>query len=252
MKRRKFITSGALAASPLTFNMASPMSEQDDERSLIEWRTYRIRFRGDASILTDYLEKVYQPALRSEGVDQSFLFRDYSLEEPVNLYLAINYPNTAMYLKCQTLIDRDTFLSDGDSYHSITEDQRIYNGFESWLLYAFEGFPSMSSISKESGLFELRTYEGYSEDAVRRKIRMFNDEEIDLFKEVGFNSVYFGDMIAGPHRPSLSYMIQFIDLEERNAQWKTFFDHPEWKRMVALPKYANSVSYIHKRLLIPA
>ena len=32
-----------------------------------------------------------------------------------------------------------------------------------------------------ASMFELRTYEGYSEDGVRRKISMFNIEKIDLF-----------------------------------------------------------------------
>ena len=252
MKRRKFIYAGALAAAPLSFNVARPKSDQTTERSLIEWRTYRIRFSADLNQLKSYLLEVYLPALKAEGVDNFQLFRDYSLQEPINLYLAINYPDAACYVRCQQLMDQPAFQAAGKTYHDIPPEEKIYNRFESWLLNSFSGLPNMATVKEENQLFELRTYEGYSEDAVRRKILMFNKEEIDLFYKVGLDPVYFGDMIAGPYRPSLSYMVQFKNMEERDRNWSKFFEHPEWKRMLALREYANTVNHIHKQFLIRA
>jgi hypothetical protein len=40
-------------------------------------------------------------------------------------------------------------------------------------------------------------------------------------------------------------------MEEHDASWKTFVDHPEWKVMSAKKEYANSVSNIRKVFLKP-
>ncbi len=112
--------------------------------------------------------------------------------------------------------------------------------------------PEVANPGPEAGLFELRTYEGYSEDATRRKIKMFNVEEIDLFHETGLHPVFFGNMISGPHRPALVYMLHFKDMEERNANWSKFGPHPKWRAMVVKEEYANSVSNIRKSFLVPA
>ena len=36
-----------------------------------------------------------------------------------------------------------------------------------------------------------------------------------------------------------------------DANWKKFSAHPEWKRIVGLPEYANTVSNIHRVFLKP-
>lgn len=250
MKRRKFLYAGALGASGMAIGKSH--LQQDQQRSLIEWRTYRVKFGGNLSSLQQYLSEVYRPALLKKGVKGFQMMRDHGQEEPVNLYVLIEYPTAEVYLQSQLLNHDANFLKSGEDYHQRTSEQAIYNRFESWLLSGFEGMPTVASIASEHQFFELRTYEGYSEDAVRRKILMFNKEEIDLFLDVKLNPVFFGEMIAGPYRPCLTYMLQFKDLAERDANWKTFIDHPEWKRMVALPEYANTVSNIRKNFLIRA
>ena len=80
---------------------------------------------------------------------------------------------------------------------------------------------------------------------------MFNDEEIPLFLKVKLNPVFFGDMIIGPYRPCLTYMLNFKDMAERDANWQTFVQHPEWKVMSAKKEYANTVSNIRKIFLTP-
>ena len=53
----------------------------------------------------------------------------------------------------------------------------------SGIYIAFDGLPKLIKPKEGSKLFELRTYEGYSEDAVRRKVKMFNEEEFAIFDE---------------------------------------------------------------------
>jgi len=86
---------------------------------------------------------------------------------------------------------------------------------------------------------------------VRRKIKMFNVEEIPLFHEVGLHPVFFGDMIAGPYRPCLTYLLHFKDMAERDANWKKFIDHPDWNAMKVKEEYADTLSNIQKVFLKP-
>jgi hypothetical protein len=118
-------------------------------------------------------------------------------------------------------------------------------------MIAFDGLPKM--IVPESGprIFEVRTYEGYSEDAVARKIKMFNNEEFTIFNRVKLNPVFFGEIIAGPNLPALTYMVTFKNMEERDKAWKAFGPDPDWQRVSKLPEYANSVSRIFKTFLEP-
>ena len=127
----------------------------------------------------------------------------------------------------------------------------IPNRFTTSFLIAFDGLPKLIKPNKEAQLFELRTYEGYSEDAVRRKVKMFNKEEFSIFDATGLNSVFFGEQISGPLMPALTYMLVFNSMEERNSNWEKFSKHPKWKRVSALKEYANTVSDIKRTFLRP-
>jgi hypothetical protein len=116
---------------------------------------------------------------------------------------------------------------------------------------AFDGLPKLVAPAKTPRIFELRTYEGYSEDALRRKIKMFNEGELDIFKRTKLNAVFFGEVIIGTHLPCLTYMVSFKNMEEHDASWKAFVADPEWQRISKLPEYANTVSKIHKVMLEP-
>jgi len=123
--------------------------------------------------------------------------------------------------------------------------------YETSLFMAFDGLPKMIKPSEELTVFELRTYEGYNEDALNRKIKMFNESEFKIFEDVGLHSVFFGEKIAGPQMPCLTYMVAFRDMEERNANWEKFGPHPEWQRIVGMPEYENTVSNIYRVFLKP-
>lgn len=250
MQRRKFLA--AATALPLSLNATTSPAAPAPERQLIELRRYEIKFGGSGpQILLDYLRTALQPALQRLGCPTFRIFKELGDAEPAILHVAIAYPDATIYLAAQDLSGDEAYLSAASAYDSVPADRPVYNRFTSQLLHAFSAMPLMVDPGPESTLFELRTYEGYSEDAVRRKIRMFNIEEIDLFLRVGLHPVFFGKMIAGPYRPSLVYLLSFRDMEERNANWAKFGPHPEWKKMVAKPEYADSVSNIRKVFLVP-
>jgi hypothetical protein len=100
-------------------------------------------------------------------------------------------------------------------------------------------------------LFELRIYESASEDAGRRKIDMFNKEEIALFLKVGLLPVFFGRIMAGEYMPALVYMVGFKDMTDREAVWSRFGAHEDWNTMRVKPEYADTVSNIRRVFLTP-
>ncbi len=252
MKRRKFIYATAAASTiPLGYSAAKSSNLNIADKELYEIRTYEMRFGGNANALLSYLNDALAPALRRKGVNHFMLFDEYGKDNPRNIWVLISYPDAATYLGAQDLQTDADFVKATAEYDDLPAERPIFNRYSSSLLHAFDGLPQMMDPIDGAALFELRIYEGYNEDAVRRKIKMFNVEEIPLFNKVGLYPVFFGEMIAGPHRPSLVYMLNFKDMEQRDANWNTFVNHPEWDVMRVKEEYANTVSNIRRVFLTP-
>lgn len=246
-----YVAIASIILSLTSFGYESEMLKNKGEKELYEIRTYEIKLGSDQQILIDYLKNVLQPTLKRVGANHFMMFNELGNSNPTKLWVIISYPNSQIYMDAQNLDADPQYKKAASDYNTLSQDDRVYNRFTSSLLLAFDGMPNMLDPINGASLFELRTYEGYSEDAVRRKIDMFNIEEIDLFLKTNLHPVFFGEMIIGPHRPCLTYMLNFKDMEEHDASWKTFVDHPEWKVMSAKKEYANSVSNIRKVFLNP-
>jgi len=258
MKRRKFIQSTVIAsavATALPFSNATsqelPFIDSVSEKELYELRTYELRFGGNQKLLIDYLYKVFHPALKRIGVNHFMIFEELGNSNPTKLRVLISYPNISVYLRAQNLFSDSNYATEAEGYHNLSPEQAIYDRFSSSLLLAFDGMPKIIDSVEGASLYELRTYEGFSEDAVKRKIKMFNKEEIQLFLKTNLHPVFFGEMIAGPYRPCLTYMLNFKDMEEHDSSWENFINHPEWKVMSTKEEYANTVSNIRKVFLKP-
>ena len=255
MKRLQFLnktttTLAAAAAIPISHVAASNAAiGAEKEKELYEIRTYELKFGGNAKLLINYLKEALQPALTRAGSNQFMLFDEVGNSDPKKIWALISYPNAASYIQAQSLTTDAIFTAAAAAYTA--SEQAIYNRFTSSLLLAFDGLPQMMNPVEGASVFELRTYEGYSEDAVGRKIKMFNKEEIPLFKEVGLNPVFFGEMIAGPYRPCLTYLLNFKDMEAHGEAWEKFIASPAWNTMKVKKEYANTVSNIRKVFLKP-
>lgn len=253
MKRRKFIATAA-AGSLATTSSAMNLDKTNKEKTqqILEFRRYTFRFGANQQLLHDYLKDVYIPALNRQGINSVGAFMELGLAEPAKLYLLTPFNSMAQMGELeQKLMEDFTYQQMAKSYHTIPQEYRIYTRFDTWLMRAFKNMPQVSAPETSERIFELRTYEGYSEDAVRRKVMMFNDEELALFYKLKLTPVFFGHLLSGPAMPALAYMLTFKDMEERDQRWNTFFQHPEWNRMKVLPKYVNTVSNIIKVFLKP-
>lgn len=162
------------------------------------------------------------------------------------------YPSLDDYFPVKIKIKADAdYIKNSAAYHNIPADKALYNRFTSSLMLAFDGWPKIVIPSNGPRIFELRTYEGYSEDAVRRKIKMFNDGEFPIFDRAKLNTVFCSEVIAGDKLPRLTYMITCSNMEERNKGWAAFIADPAWKTLVADPQYANTISKISNTFLVP-
>jgi hypothetical protein len=253
MERRKFlqsslITTSALATGPLAF----AGTEKAPKKELYELRQYHIKFGSSQNTLHQYFEKALVPALNKHGVKTVGIFRETGKTEPPVIYVLIVYPSFEDYLPINYKLKADDeFKANSAAYTQVPADKPLYTRIITSLLIAFDGFTALKVPAAAPRIFELRTYEGYSEDAVRRKIKMFNEEEFTIFYRTKLNPVFFGEAIAGDSLPCLTYMITFKDMEERDKNWAAFIADADWKRVSTDPQYANTVSNIRRVFLEP-
>jgi hypothetical protein len=251
MKRRTFIQKTAVTAGLATAGLPSfSASPAPSQKEIYELRVYELRWGRGA--LDKYLSTALIPALNKAGVKNVGVFTETGKSEPGKVYVLIPYRSFEDYGKVLLgLKQDDAFTLASAEYNQIPEDQAVFSRYESSLLVAFDGLPKMIVPANEKRIFELRVYEGYSEDAVRRKVKMFNESEFEIFNRVKLNSVFFGEMIAGKNLPCLAYMVTFKNMEERDANWKAFGEDAEWQRISKLPEYEHTVSKIYKTFLEP-
>jgi NIPSNAP len=222
------------------------------KKEVYELRTYEMKMGSARGMLENYFKNALFPILNKYGVKNIGAFGEIGLSDPAKIYLLIAYPSMEDFASINANLKTDQdFIKASQDYTNIAPDKPAYVRYTSSLMLAFDGLPQLIKPTAEQKLLELRIYESYSEDAARRKRKMFNDEEIKIFKDTKLNSVFFGEVIAGEHQPCLTYMLAFKDMEERDANWKVFSANPDWKRISSAAEYANSVSNIYRVFLKP-
>jgi hypothetical protein len=251
MERRKFITTTAAVTGALAAGAGNVMAKsRQSDNEIYEFRVYQLAW--GTSMLDEYLSKALIPALNRLGIKNVGVFTEIGKSEPVKIYVLIPHKSFEEYGKVMRELTKDqTFVAARQSYDQVAPEQKVYDRFESSLLLAFDGLPQMVVPKNSSRIFELRIYEGYSEDAVRRKVKMFNEGEFDIFYRTKLNPVFFGEMMIGKQMPCLAYMITFKDMAERDKNWEAFGKDPEWQKISKDPQYANTVSRIYKTFLEP-
>lgn len=146
-------------------------------------------------------------------------------------------------------------LAEARDYLDPPKESPSIQRVEASLFYAFEGMPRLEIPGKpaegQKRLFELRVYESFSEAKGKLKVEMFNRGELDIFKEVGLDGVFFGEAIAGPNLPNLTYMLVYDDEAHKDKVWNAFREAESWKQLRENPRYKDTVSNIISRFLRP-
>lgn len=206
-----------------------------------------------------YLKEAYLPGLKRLGINNIGVFKSKlnKTDSIPKIYLLIPFSTIEQFLTLKDKLSRDEeYLEAGRDYINASHVQPAYHRIESTLLKAFKDMPALQVPKldnlRSERVYELRSYESATEQYNKNKIDMFNEGgEIKLFNRLGFNAVFYGEVISGVKMPNLMYMTTFSDQESRDKHWDAFSEAPEWKELTAMPKYKNSVSHSDIYFLFP-
>jgi hypothetical protein len=255
MRKFSLITSLILTTCFTASSFANPA-----KREFYEIRVYHFKDTANEKRIDRYLQFALLPALHRYGIKDIGVFKAIGNDTLADklLYVLIPMESLAQVTKLRDKLSADkTYQADGKEYLESVYTDPPFTRIESILLFAFPLAPRMQEPALTGAyndrVYELRSYESPTEKIGRNKIQMFNEGgEITLFKRLGFNAVFYAEVISGSHMPNLMYMTSFENRADRDAHWKTFGADAEWKRLSALPEYQHNVSHIDITFLRPA
>jgi hypothetical protein len=205
---------------------------------------------------TEYLQHGWLPAAQRAGIGPVGFFNAVIGSGSPFILSVTGYPSFAAIEAAHEKLgaDKEFQVSLGE-FNSMAE--LSYIRMENSLLWAFPSMPAIevppSAEARQPRIFELRTYESPNEQALNRKVKMFGDGEIAIFRRCAMLPVFFGQTIVGPNQPNLTYMLAFDDLAAREKAWREFGNNPDWKKLRATPGLSDAeiVSNISNSVLRP-
>lgn len=222
-------------------------------------KIYHLASQEQEENVDSFLENAYIPALHRAHIKSVGVFKPVEANDQgeKQLYVFIPFPSFEAYLALEESLAQDpAFLQAGKPYLDASHEHPPYSRIETVLLKAFAGSPTFQIPAlegpKEKRVYELRSYEGATEKLYKNKVEMFNKgDEIGLFKRLGFNAVFYGEVLAGSKTPNLMYLTTFENKESRDAHWDAFGKDAYWKSLSADPAYQNNVSHMDIIFLYP-
>lgn len=234
----------------ILFSLISFVSPAAPPREYYELRTYKFNKADQQEKVETYLKKALLPALHRMGTKKVGVFKPIESDSTYGKKLIVLIPFRSLddFEKLSEKLSKDKqYLADGKEYIDATYDNPPYSRIETTVLKAFTGMPESAVPNLKSPVtervYELRSYEGHTEKIYRNKVQMFNEgDEVGLFKRLGFNAVFYAEVIAGSTMPNLMYMTTFENQASRDEHWKAFGSDPQWKKLSAMPEYQHNVS----------
>jgi len=230
------------------------------KKEYYEIKIYSIDNATQGERVEEFLKSAYLPALHRAGIRAVGVFKPVESDTVYagkRIYVLIPFKSLDQFSNLPATLEKDqAFQSAGKAYIDATYDNPPFARVPSVLCKAFSGMTSLEvpkhSTPAAERVYELRSYEGYTEKIFQNKVKMFNaGDEVGLFKRLQFNAVFYSEVIAGSRMPNLMYMTTFSNMDSRNEHWKTFVADPQWKTLSSMPEYQHNVSKIEIFLLHP-
>jgi hypothetical protein len=249
----KFLLIVILCATSFTAFSAAP------KREYYEIRIYTLKDKTQEEKVEKFLKAAFLPALHRAGIGKVGVFKPVETDTTYGkrIYVFIPYTSMDQFTKLGATLQKDKqFESAGSEYLTAPYDNPPFARVQSILLLAFAGMPKMEAPKLTSPvserIYELRSYEGHTEKIFKNKVQMFNEGgEVGIFKQLGFNAVFYAEVLSGGRMPNLMYMTTFENKASRDAHWKAFSGDPQWKKLSAMPEYQHNVSKIEIFFLRP-
>ena len=214
-------TLAGLGTAGLTASAAEATGTGPGDREYYELRGYRLKPGTKRDLLDAYIEKAAIPALNRLGVKPVGVFvqqdrpgapdpteiRDWS-----TVWVLRTYPTLDVFAQATARMSADPeYQKAGADYLNSPKTNPAFDRIDSWLMLAFAGLPKIELPAycreKKARMFELRTYESFSELKALKKVEMFNAGEIDTMREVGLGPIFYGQALIGSNLPHLTYMV---------------------------------------------
>lgn len=262
LNRRDFLKT-SLAATAATALAGAAGAAADPlpapaDRDYLELRAYRLKPGAPHALLDAYLAKALIPALNARGIGAVGVFTEPDAKDGPAVWVLIPHPSLDSVGRVTAELNTDPAVrSAGAEYlTSPTTAEPAFDRIDSWLLRAFTGLPRLAvparARSREPRIFEMRAYESFSELKALKKIDMFNAGEITLMQSLDLSPVFYGQALVGRNLPELIYLLCSPDLETHKRNWTAFGVHPIWVGLKSDPQYADTVSKITSRFMVPA
>jgi len=222
-------------------------------------QVFRLNGKDQEAKVDNFLKDAYLPALHRAGIAKVGVFKPLASDTAAGkrVYVWIPFKSLNHFTEIQEALAKDqAYQAKGMDFLGAPYNQVPFLRKESILLKAFADAPNFFIPKHQTApadrIYELRSYEGPTENLFRQKVKMFNEGgEIKLFKKLDFNAVFYAEVISGSTMPNLMYLTTFADMKTHDERWATFRAHPEWKTLSAIEEYKNTVSNSVKLLLRP-
>jgi hypothetical protein len=263
MRRRQFLASSlaasALAAArPGTYLEAAQEAAQGKAREFYQLRRYHINSGPQRKLCDDFFRDALLPALGRLKIGPVGVFNLTIGPENPSIYVLMPSLSAETLATVETHLSRDAEYSKaGAAFLDAPAKEPAFERMESSLLQAFENWPKLvlpaATASQGPRIFELRTYEGATEQDHKRKVEMMQSGEVDIFAKAGAEQVFYADTLIGTRLPNLVYMLAFANLADRDKSWMAFGASDAWKALSASPRYSfeSIVSNITNLILTP-
>jgi hypothetical protein len=254
-----FLAGLLFAISSFAIKNATLHKTQEQSREFYQLKTYILNTDQQVQSTDKFLKEAYLPALKKLGIKSIGVFKPKinTTDTLSKIIVVIPFKSINQFLELDDKLAKDkNYLKAGAEYLNANYKQPPYLRIESVLLKAFTDHPFLTlpllESPRASRVYELRSYESATEGIHANKVDMFNaGGEVSLFNRLGFNAVFYGQVISGAKMPNLMYMTTFSNQESRDEHWKAFSASTEWKELIAMEKYKNNISHIDISFLYP-
>ncbi len=197
---------------------------------LYQIKIYQLNSKEQETRVDHFLQNAFIPALHRAGIAAIGVFKPLANDTALirKIYVLIPFPTADLLVQLPAILQKDQqYAKDGAGYLDVTYNDPAYARIESIVTQAFAGMPHYSKPNLSSPaterIYELRSYEGASEWIHANKVKMFNEGgEIDFFKRLGFNAVFYSEVISGPRMPNLMYMTSFENMASHDQALEEF------------------------------
>ena len=126
-------------------------------------------------------------------------------------------------------LDADAeYAKAGEAFLKASPKEPGYINLEVRIMLAADFMPKLElPEKKDTRVFELRRYRNPSEPAFRKKLEMFGKGgELAIFRRVGLHPVFYGEMLAGPDMPNITYMLTYPEAAAKGGGMESLRRRP--------------------------